>query len=1387
MANKYVMKRNNANNIVVFKRDARNIGRRALEECLAVTGIIAGTVSVKNINRSEDLGFDFFELSDIPFSEYYTPDGATSAGTSQTQVIDVLNKVFSDSIQFHEIVGEYGAYVDSSADPQAATGTIQYPYNTIQDAVDNADDGDRVRVNGDFELTTAVILDPNKSVELIGTNNACIGYSTYSASNDKAFYQSVSSSTKSYKFENIKIHGSGDYGIYIRSASEVIVEDCEFTNNGWSGSGLNTVLDSGTSGVLGFDSSDIDLQAFYAGPEASNGGAMRIRSTTKVEITSCEVYNNLRGLRIQDCGVNGSGFITRNNVYQNIESGIYLASGSYDQASGCENFTVNNNGSYYNANNGVLVIGGINNVIALNQVKGNWNAGVMAWHCSNTRLRDMDLSDNNRSQYNGIGNTGDAASSIQISGGTIRAGADYIVDVLDTQVYNTGLGANTSRVGLQVSSNVSDINDRHTSLINIDDVGFKNQDYAVDILCDLDKVRLTLGDCRYIDTTEKNVKLTNGYYYELPFSNHHTNIKNLDISLDSTTSQIILKEGSTGDVLNVYAINTIHAIAFGSKIRIILKDSKKIQLEVDVANTSIEGSYVNAILNQALTQINGIFTNTVGFGSGSGGGDPVVSQALVGNDLTITLQSGTSYTTDVTSLAVDEDNFVVSGAVNGTNLELTMTDSSIITIDASNMINDSSLSASNDRWYISYGTNADTEVGAVTMDSTVNLQGPYYFGQSLNRGSEFKFNINTGNQLRLGIWDGPEAATAYNASPAMTDPLNWNTVFSFANGSGKFTNSSNTDISTYHASGYSATNTAPMSIRFGADGHLSLYDLSGGAEVLVGKTIIALATSSFKIQFGGFNNSVFPNGIISNSDFIWEIVHDFANTEAGVLNGILDHTVIQSGISISPGEKIMINLDRVSFGERFGTNYTGADTGITTAELDMERSFHYQTNEAIIGGGNWNHNTSAVGYITTGASLPSYRIGGAGAIQGMFSLRYITDNSLEVWSETNDELVMTALAAADGSPIYLHMGTQTAMTYANIPQISKQTIGQGSQPLVNFVPTVADQTVSVVEGEVLNFQIISSDNIVNQFVELDAPSWMYMNQVTGILSGTAPAFIGDANDIVLVNCKAGNAIGGSIDFTVTVTVQDDAAITNTKSLRLDSGDNSFLQGNPVDMNALERATNGDGSAWTISMWIKPSSSTANQTLLTYGAGNDVAGGAIRLIQTGGPHIVLTYGTTSAKIALVALNCLTVGSWNHLCVTFDGGTTGNVQADLADYYSRFVISVDGVAVSSSGSHLNNGFTGAISGANPSDNIFRIGRANNVYNNYAVDLVINQVALFDSVKSPSTIYALSAGDISGQIPSHVYNPESSIITITDEVGNADLTAYNFVSSDLVTDAP
>ena len=882
----------------------------------------------------------------------------------------------------------------------------------------------------------------------------------------------------------------------------------------------------------------------------------------------------------------------------------------------------------------------------------------------------------------------------------------------------------------------------------------------------------------------------------------------MDFGLDSTGSTILMRDLSLGanSFLQPHAVNTLEAFAVGSTIQIKAKGGAKIIVEsLPVSGASINGTLVNSVLNLAVIQLNEIFTNTAGFASD----DTFVSGfTMSGNDLTLTLNDGVSYTVDVTSLGVDTNKFVESGVVSGSNIVLTMSDASEITIDASNMISGSTLSATNDRWYISYGANANSEVIGTSIDTTLvggaelRLSGPYYFGQELIRGSEFKFNMQTGNQLRLGIWDGAEIPTSYTGSPSMAEASNWNTVFSYANGSGKFTDSSNVDVSTYHAGGYSATNNAPMSIRFGDDGHLSLYDVSGATEVLVAKTTIALGVSSFNLQFGGFNNSIFPNGIISTQD--WTIVHDFDGDEAGIINGIQDHTIIKSNISIGIGEKIMFMLDEVGQGDFFGTDYTAASSGVGTAEEQLNDIFRYESNEAIgfeiDGVSDWNVNTNATYYFDNGAGIVGYRKGGANTIQGMFSMRFNEDGKLTIYSEDNGEKIATAKSDPQvGSQVSLYFGVRGNRAYYSIPVISKQIIGSGSQPDINFVPTVADQSVSITEGDVLNFQIVSSDNIVNQFVEVDAPSWMFMNQTSGVLSGTAPAFVGTSADTIVVNCKAGNAIGGTVDFTVTVSVTE-IAYTNSKSISF-NGTSSLLQGNPIAVSAFDREIetnpfNGtidqSGTPWTISMWVKPdTTNTGNQTLFVYGALDDYNGGAITIKQSGGTTLVFNYGTVYDNIILVAANSFVNNTWQHVMITYNGADTGADANQSGAYYSRFNIFVDGVNKFKIGVATNGGYEGTIDGTNSSDNIFRFGKANNVHNNY-FDGMMNQMAIWDSdeTSNVSTIYNSGATqDLSllTSAPSHYYEIETGVTTITDIVGSANLTGYNFIAANLVSDTP
>jgi hypothetical protein len=522
---------------------------------------------------------------------------------------------------------QYDIHVDSSYTGQTRTGSSLQPYTSLEIAVANSVPGNSILIKGTQVLNSEVVL-PH-SLSFYGASNASVKYSTYNTSNgDLLSFNGTGVET--FEFFDIAFSNAGDYGLYIRNVLSTVIKDCTFKNNGWDGTGLNTVVSETVSGVLGYDSSSTDLQAFYASSNASNGGAVRIQDSAAVELIGNVVTENLRGLRVQDCGIGGFGYVTRNQCSNNIESGIYLASSAYNATGGCENFTVYNNASSYNANNGILSVGGINNVISLNIIRGNWNAGVMAWHASNTIVRDLDLSNNNRSAYNGIGNTGDAHSSITIAGNTARADRDYLVSVLGTEVYNTGLGSNTSRIGLQILENVQEITDDYSrTLINLDDIGFQSQDYAIDCLADLATVKLTVGDCRYIDTAEKNINIVSGSYYELPFSNHVTSLKYADFSQDGEA--IIIKEGTIGARLNPYSVYDLKAVEGSTGIDIVFIGSDKVQFTLDPANVSIDGTALTGTVPEKVNTLNALLQAS---------GSPVGNAPVITSSLAINLTEG---------------------------------------------------------------------------------------------------------------------------------------------------------------------------------------------------------------------------------------------------------------------------------------------------------------------------------------------------------------------------------------------------------------------------------------------------------------------------------------------------------------------------------------------------------------------------------------------------------------------------------------------------------------------------------------------------------------------------------------------------------------------------
>ena len=753
--------------------------------------------------------------------------------SSQTWSVITDPNARIDDIE-NSALAQFDLYVDANYTGTTRTGSNVHPFNNLTDAITASAEGNSISIKGTITVanssTDAYTL-PH-GLFFYGTENAVIKYLSYNSTNGDLFYFNGTDYTQEFRFDNIDIENAGGYGFYIKKPLKVVVKDCEFKYNGWNGTQLNTVLSSSASGLLGYDSTQAELQVFYASTSASNGGAMRIQECPQVEITGNSVSNNLRGIRLQDCGISGYGFVSRNNAFNNIESGIYLASNSYDTNGGCENFSVYNNACKFNANNGALVIGGFNNVIALNHIEGNWNGGVMPWHVANTIIRDDYLLNNNRSEFNGIGNTGDAGASLEIAGSTLRATAKFILHAINNQIVDTGLGNATTSNGVRLSDSLDDINDRAKSIILLDNNTMQGQDYALVKACDLDEIRLIKGDNTYIDSLIQDTLTTGtGDYYELPYSNQHTDAKFLDFCLDATGTQVGVKD-SDYKIINYFAINQLKALEFLGNIRIKLLDSNKIQFDdVPPTGVSINGVALTGTVAEKVNAINALVQGT---GTATGNA-PVITSSLAvslteGQTLNyeLTADYATEYewdTSNVNGIVVSSDNRrkIIGGSslaagtynipVNAINYNGEDTETLVLTVSTPAFSNTKSVNFANQDYL---GANAAllantlgrTGNGAGASDAwtvsmwykgSTNTQGQtiFYFGDSIttNQGHIVLTQVNISGSIGLRFRYGHQ----YNRLQLQTTGINPNTwqhiLISYDGGT---TGSQSTQINSYY-------------------------------------------------------------------------------------------------------------------------------------------------------------------------------------------------------------------------------------------------------------------------------------------------------------------------------------------------------------------------------------------------------------------------------------------------------------------------------------------------------------------------------------------------------------------------------------------------------------
>lgn len=156
---------------------------------------------------------------------------------------------------------------------------------------------------------------------------------------------------------------------------------------------------------------------------------------------------------------------------------------------------------------------------------------------------------------------------------------------------------------------------------------------------------------------------------------------------------------------------------------------------------------------------------------------------------------------------------------------------------------------------------------------------------------------------------------------------------------------------------------------------------------------------------------------------------------------------------------------------------------------------------------------------------------------------------------------------------------------------------------------------------------------------------------------------------------------------------------NSSSISIRQG--GYLYAPESDFESvLGRSDNGTGEAdaWTISAHFKPGAHTgpAKQTLIFFGGDNYKNEGHIWLYYKGSDKkLRLEYGKQKSNLELTTSDTvLSAGSWTHVMVTYDGGTTGADGDDVDDYFSRFKIFVDGQEASTSNDEDDDGWDGSI---------------------------------------------------------------------------------------------
>lgn len=422
--------------------------------------------------------------------------------------------------------------------------------------------------------------------------------------------------------------------------------------------------------------------------------------------------------------------------------------------------------------------------------------------------------------------------------------------------------------------------------------------------------------------------------------------------------------------------------------------------------------------------------------------------------------------------------------------------------------------------------------------------------------------------------------------------------------------------------------------------------------------------------------------------------------------------------------------------------------------------------------------TKTQAFITSDLSIQS------GSVSGSTLTLTMSDSStidVDVTSLSVDSDDYTASGAISGTDLVLTMQSGSTVTI----DVTNLLNGASS----GFSPSISDQAFTLTESDSVNFTpaLDSNSNLTTMYAFNNLPSWLTGNQSSGQVLGTAPAHTGGTGDDVYTFTVTSANPFGSDSATITLNVQENT-FTNSKSVEITGPD--FLGANAALMDSvLGRSSNGAGSgdAFTISFWIKPTSSSSGRVMVYFGSNDTANGGHFEARLTSTNKVRFKYGTNNNYIQLTSSTVLSASTWHHVMIAYTGGSTENGSGGLSTSYGQFSIFIDGSQETTSNSHSNYGYSGSVSGQN-----FRVGKlvSGNSMNGERID----ELAIWGSDQSSnvSSIYNSGATqDLSAlsTSPNHWWRmgDGDSHPNIQDNVGSVTFVMYNMTASNFVNDTP